>query len=59
TDPEPLPADHPLWALEGVLIAPHVGGATGAMRPRIARLVRRQIEHFLAGEEPENVVLRG
>lgn len=59
TDPEPLPADHPLWNLEGVLIAPHVGGATGAMRPRIARLVRRQIEHFLAGEEPENVVLRG
>ena len=59
TDPEPLPADHPLWSLDGVLIAPHVGGASDAMRPRIARLVRRQIEHFLAGEEPENVVLRG
>ena len=59
TDPEPLPADHPLWSLDGVLLAPHVGGATGAMRPRIARLVRRQIDHLLAGEEPENVVLRG
>jgi phosphoglycerate dehydrogenase-like enzyme len=58
TDPEPLPADHPLWSLDGVLIAPHVGGATDAMRPRIARLVRRQIDHLLAGEEPENVVLR-
>ncbi len=58
TDPEPLPADHPLWSLDGVLIAPHVGGATDSMRPRIARLVRRQIDHFLAGEEPENVVLR-
>ncbi|MBB2977110.1 phosphoglycerate dehydrogenase-like enzyme, partial [Microbacterium endophyticum] len=44
TDPEPLPKDHPLWALPGVLISPHVGGATTAMRPRIARLVRRQIE---------------
>lgn len=58
TDPEPLPADHPLWTLPGVLIAPHVGGATSAMRPRIARLVRRQIEHLLRDEEPENVVLR-
>lgn len=59
TDPEPLPADHPLWRLEGVLIAPHVGGATDAMRPRIARLVRRQIDHLRAGEDPENVVLGG
>jgi phosphoglycerate dehydrogenase-like enzyme len=57
TDPEPLPEDHPLWTLPGVLIAPHVGGATSAMRPRIARLVRRQIEHLVRGEEPENVVL--
>ncbi|MDU0326008.1 2-hydroxyacid dehydrogenase [Microbacterium sp. KSW2-21] len=59
TDPEPLPADHPLWSLDGVLIAPHVGGATDAMHPRMARLVRRQIDHLLRGEEPENVVLGG
>ncbi|MDQ1138219.1 phosphoglycerate dehydrogenase-like enzyme [Microbacterium sp. SORGH_AS 1204] len=59
TDPEPLPADHPLWSLEGVLISPHVGGATDAMRPRIARLLRRQIDRLLAGEEPLNVVLGG
>lgn len=59
TDPEPLPADHPLWALDGVLVAPHVGGATDAMRPRIARLVRRQIERLRAGEEPLNVVIGG
>lgn len=59
TDPEPLPAGHPLWSLPGVLIAPHVGGATDAMRPRIARLVRRQIERLVAGEEPLNVVLGG
>lgn len=58
TDPEPLPADHPLWTLDGVVIAPHVGGATDAMHPRIVRLLRRQIGHLLAGEEPENVVIR-
>lgn len=58
TDPEPLPEDHPLWTLPGVLIAPHVGGATSAMRPRIAALVTRQIRHLLRDEDPENVVLR-
>lgn len=58
TDPEPLPQDHPLWNAPGVLISPHVGGASSAMHPRIAALVRRQIGHLLAGEEPENVVIR-
>jgi phosphoglycerate dehydrogenase-like enzyme len=57
TDPEPLPADHPLWTLPGVLISPHVGGASTAMQPRIARLVRRQIDRMLRGERPLNVVL--
>lgn len=59
TDPEPLPPEHPLWTLPGVVISPHVGGASTAMRPRIARLVRTQIERMLAGEPPLNVVLGG
>ena len=59
TDPEPLPEDHPLWSLPGVLISPHVGGASTAMQPRIARLVARQIERMLAGEPPLNVVIGG
>lgn len=58
-DPEPLPPGHPLWSLPGVLITPHVGGASSAMGPRIARLVRSQIDRMLAGEEPRNVVLGG
>lgn len=58
TDPEPLPDDHPLFALPNVLISPHVGGASTAMLPRMARLVRDQIERMLRGEEPRNVVLR-
>ncbi|QDZ16901.1 2-hydroxyacid dehydrogenase [Humibacter ginsenosidimutans] len=58
TDPEPLPDGHPLFALPNVLISPHVGGATSAMMPRMAKLLRRQIERMLAGEEPLNVVLR-
>jgi phosphoglycerate dehydrogenase-like enzyme len=59
TDPEPLPAGHPLWTVPGVLITPHVGGASSAMLPRMARLVRKQIGLLLAGEEPVNVVLGG
>jgi phosphoglycerate dehydrogenase-like enzyme len=58
TDPEPLPDGHPLFALPNVLISPHVGGASTAMMPRMARLLRRQIDRMLAGEEPLNVVLR-
>lgn len=57
TEPEPLPEGHVLWSLPGVLISPHVGGASSAMQPRIARLVRAQIERMAAGEPPLNVVL--
>ena len=56
TDPEPLPADHPLWAAPGLLVTPHVGGATPAMWPRAYRLVRAQLERFAAGEELANVM---
>jgi len=58
-DPEPLPAEHPLWKTDGVLISPHVGGASTAMNPRIARLIRTQIERMLHGKEPLNVVIDG
>ncbi|WP_345752208.1 2-hydroxyacid dehydrogenase [Microbacterium rhizophilus] len=57
-DPEPLPEEHPLWSLPGVIIAPHVGGRSAAMRPRIARLVASQAERLARGEEPINIVIR-
>ncbi|GLU87818.1 2-hydroxyacid dehydrogenase [Agromyces sp. NBRC 114283] len=57
-DPEPLPEGHPLFALPNVLITPHVGGASSAMMPRMARLLREQIERMLADEEPRNIVFR-
>ncbi|GHD46262.1 hydroxyacid dehydrogenase [Mycetocola manganoxydans] len=58
TDPEPLPDGHSLFALPNVLVSPHVGGATTAMMPRMARLVREQIERMQRGDDPVNVVLR-
>jgi phosphoglycerate dehydrogenase-like enzyme len=58
TDPEPLPADHPLWTTPGILISPHVGGDSTAMAPRMERLIRDQAARLVHGEEPLNVVLR-
>lgn len=55
-DPEPLPSDHPLWSAPGLLISPHVGGASSAMWPRAHRLVRQQLERFAAGEPLANVM---
>lgn len=56
TDPEPLPAGHPLWHAPGVLISPHVGGSTSAFLPRAKRLIRSQLVRFAHGEELANVV---
>jgi phosphoglycerate dehydrogenase-like enzyme len=56
TDPEPLPAGHPLWRQPGVLISPHVGGASSAFFPRADRLIAAQLKRFAAGQPLENVV---
>ncbi|MFJ8669276.1 2-hydroxyacid dehydrogenase [Streptomyces sp. NPDC093600] len=57
TDPEPLPAGHPLWHAPGVLVSPHVGGSTSAFLPRAKRLIASQLARFTAGERLANVVL--
>jgi phosphoglycerate dehydrogenase-like enzyme len=59
TDPEPLPADHPLWDLPNVLITPHVGGAVRGLLPRGYRLAAAQLHRFAAGEELVNRVVDG
>ena len=56
TDPEPLPDGHPLWSAPGVIVTPHMAGGTTAMRPRIERLVRDQLERYVAGADLVNVV---
>lgn len=57
TDPEPLPAHHPLWRTPGVLISPHVGGNTSAFLPRARRLVADQLRRWRAGDGLANVVV--
>ena len=56
TEPEPLPAGHPLWRQPGALISPHVGGASTAFAPRADRLIAAQLTRFAAGQPLENVV---
>jgi phosphoglycerate dehydrogenase-like enzyme len=57
TDPEPLPAGHPLWSAPGVLVSPHVGGATTAMRPRALALLTEQLERLATGRPLLGVVV--
>ncbi|WP_434743138.1 2-hydroxyacid dehydrogenase [Micromonospora sp. SH-82] len=59
TDPEPLPADHPLWELPNVLLTPHVAGSVRGLLPRAYRLVGAQVRRFSAGEPLVNEVVGG
>jgi len=59
TDPEPLPADHPLWTMPNVLITPHVGSSVRGILPRAFRLVGEQLRRYAAGDDLHNVVTGG
>lgn len=52
TDPEPMPAGHPLLALPNVFVTPHVAGASGNELARLAELAVVEVERFVAGELP-------
>jgi phosphoglycerate dehydrogenase-like enzyme len=56
TDPEPLPAGHPLWSAPGLLLTPHVAGATTDAVPRAMAVVRDQLARYAAGEPLLNIV---
>ncbi|WP_458188124.1 D-2-hydroxyacid dehydrogenase [Haladaptatus sp. NG-WS-4] len=57
TDPEPLPADHPLWNLENCLITPHTGGHTPRHWERLADIVAGNVERLDTGETLNNQIL--
>jgi len=56
TDPEPLPADSPLWAMDNVIITPHVAGGSDLAPARVWTLVRENLRRYVAGERMLNVV---
>lgn len=57
TDPEPLPAGHPLWSAPNTLITPHVAGDSSAFVPRIEKLLAEQLRRIAAGEDLINRVV--
>jgi phosphoglycerate dehydrogenase-like enzyme len=56
TDPEPLPAGHPLWELPNCVITPHVANTWPMAVPELAAMVERNVARFAAGEPLEGVV---
>ena len=56
TDPEPLPADHPLWRAPNLLLTPHVGGAVPGLTDRFVALLAGQVTRYERGEPLINQV---
>jgi phosphoglycerate dehydrogenase-like enzyme len=56
TNPEPLPANHPLWKFENVVITPHIAGASDVSLSRVIEMLKENIRRFSAGEPLLNVV---
>ena len=52
TEPDPLPAGHPLLSLPNAFVTPHVAGAMGNELVRLSELAVQEVERFVAGEPP-------
>ena len=53
---EPLPAEHPLWTMPGVLITPHTAGYGPYLDDRRYDVLLDNSRRFLAGQPLRNVV---
>ncbi|MBO1333245.1 hydroxyacid dehydrogenase [Streptomyces sp. VRA16 Mangrove soil] len=51
TEPEPLPAGHPLLTLPNVLVTPHIAGAQGSEVERLGRYAVEEVERYVSGRE--------
>jgi len=58
TDPEPLPAGHPLWTAPNLVITPHVAGDAELTRKRRDALIEENLARFATGRPLLNVVDR-
>jgi glyoxylate reductase len=56
TDPEPIPADHPLVFMENVVIAPHIASGSVDTRDRMAIIAATNLLQALRGERPTHLV---
>jgi phosphoglycerate dehydrogenase-like enzyme len=56
TEPEPLPADSPLYDLPNVMITPHVAGSLGSETRRMSESALDELERYLNGRPPRAAV---
>lgn len=59
TDPEPLPAEHPLWSAPGIILTPHVAGSTHESGLRAWAIATAQVSRYRRGVPLRNVVIDG
>lgn len=50
TDPEPLPADSPLWLLDNVILTPHTGGETRRYEDNVVDILIDNLERLQSGQ---------
>ena len=55
---EPLPADHPFWGTDGIIVLPHIGGGHPTRDTIVARLFVDNLGRFLDGQPLKEVVDR-
>jgi phosphoglycerate dehydrogenase-like enzyme len=55
---EPLPADHPFWGTEGIIVLPHIGGPHPQRDRIVARLFVDNLGRYLDGRPLREVVDR-
>jgi phosphoglycerate dehydrogenase-like enzyme len=58
-EPEPLPADHPLWGAPNCILTPHSAGDTPGAERASWVMAGEQLRRYAAGEELVNVVREG
>jgi phosphoglycerate dehydrogenase-like enzyme len=57
TDPEPLPADHPLWSAPNCFITPHTAGGHADEFHRLVRHFADNLDRFVAGNPLADVII--
>jgi D-2-hydroxyacid dehydrogenase (NADP+) len=58
---EPLPADHPFWGMDNVILSPHIGAFNADYISQVLPFVKENLTHYLAGDREHmiNVVRKG
>ena len=55
-DPEPIPSDHPLLALDNFISTPHLGGHSVRLREKLVKGILDTLENYLSGGKLTNCV---